>query len=129
MHLIDKIGSHCVVAIGLQIWNGIECLELEGYGRYEDHLTRFIPVDFPFFEEIQIEVKKINAEHHNRNQGVADYYNRAMNKLGTNWAEKKWETLEKKWWNVKKVPNEPQWKYEMLFVRGIHPCFQLKFTS
>ena len=61
VHLIDKIGSHCLVAIGLQIWNGIECLELENNGGCEE--TRFIPVDFPFFEEIQIEVKKINARH------------------------------------------------------------------
>ena len=136
MHLIEKIGNHCVVASGIKVKNGKECLELENNGGCEE--TRFIPVDFPFFEEIQIEVKKINAKHHNQNKGVEDYYNRAMNKLGTEWAEKKWETLEKKWWNVKKVPNEgqkkadeakPQWKYEMLFVRGIHPCFQLKFTS
>ena len=124
MHDIEKIVNHCVVALGLKVKNGKECLELEIYGGCDD--TRFIPVDFPFFEEIQIEVKKINAKHHNQNQGVGDYYNRAMNKLGRHWAEKKWGTMEKKWWNKL---NECQWKYEMLFVQGIHPCFKLKFTS
>ena len=126
MHNIEKIGNHCVVALGLKVKNGKECLELEIFGGCED--TRFIPVDFPFFEEIQIDVKKINVNHHNRNQGVEDYYNGAMNKLGRNLAEKKWGTMENKWWNERRS-NEGRWKYEMLFVRGIHPCFALEFTS
>ena len=132
MHVIEKIGNHCVVALGLNVKNGKECLELEIHGGCDE--TRFIPVDFPFFEEVQIEVKKINAKYHN--QGVG-FYNRAMNKLGTNLAEKKWGKVENNWFELR-VPNEGQkkvdeyrmrWKYEMLFVRGIHPCFQLKFTS
>ena len=125
MHIIEKNGNHCVVVIGLKVKNGKECLELENYGGCDE--TRFIPIHFPFFEEIQIEVKKINAKHHNQNQGV-DYYNKAMNRLGTKWAEKKWGTMEKKWWNERRS-NVGQWKYEMLFVRGTHPCFALKFTS
>ena len=139
MHNIEKIGNHCVVALGLENKNGKECLELEIHGGCEE--TRFIPVDFPFFEEIQIEVKKINVKHHNKNQGV-DYYNTAMNNLGKKWALQKWGKLEKRngknWYEQEKESTESknkvdgskkQWKYQMLFVRGIHPCFQLKFTS
>ena len=120
-HFIDKVGNHCVVACGLKDKNGKECLELEIFGGSDE--TRYIPVDFPFFEEVQIEVIKINAKYQAGKQGV-DCYNRAMNKLGKKLAEKKWEKLEKNWFEDVKRP-----KYEMLFVRGSFPCFRLKFTS
>ena len=136
-HSINNVGNNCVVVSGLTKWpkndaNGIECLELENNGGCEE--TRFIPVEFPFFEEIQIEVNKINADY--QNKGL-EGYNRAMNKLGKTWAEKKWGTIPSKWHELKKKPKEGQKnideakhdKYEMVFVRGIHPCFQLKFTS
>ena len=131
MHLFEMVGNFCVVASGLKVKNGKECLVLENNGECEG--TLFIPVDFPFFEEIQIEVKKINTKYHNQRVN----YNRAMNKLGMNLAEKKWGKVENNWFELR-VPNEGQkkvddyrmrWKYEMIFVRGIHPCFQLKFTS
>ena len=128
------IGNHCVVVSGLAKWpnsNGIECLELENNGGCEE--TKYIPVDFPFFEEVQIEVTKLREKH-----PADEKYKNAMNKLGRKWAEQKWGKIEKNWYELKKETKEgqkivdeakKQGKYDMLFVRGIHPCFQLKFTS
>ena len=126
------LGNHCVVVSGLTNWpknnpKGIECLELENNGGCEE--TKYIPVDFPFFEEVQIEVTKLREKHQ-----ADENYKKAMNKLGKKWAAKKWGTIEPNWYELKKESKKkdeakPQWKYEMLFVRGIHPCFQLKFKS
>ena len=136
-HEINNVGNHCVVVCGIKYKNGIEGLELENNGGCEE--TRFIPVEFPFFEEIQIEVNKINAKYCNK--GVENY-DREMNNLGKKWALQKWGKLEKQngknWYEQEKESTESknkvdgskkQWKYQMLFVRGIYPCFQLKFTS
>ena len=133
---VSSIGNHCVIARGLAKWpkndpNGIECLELEIHGGSDE--MRYIPVDFPFFEEVQIEVIKLREKHNSD-----ENYKNAMNKLGKKWAEQKWGEIEKNWYELKKKPKEGQeeadkakqpWKYGMIFVRGIHPCFQLKFTS
>ena len=132
-HLINNVGNHCVVVSGLSNKNGKECLELENNGGCEE--TRFIPVDFPFYEEIQIEVNKINDKFQ-KNKGI-ERYESAMNKLGKKWAEEKWGKIENNWFALKKEPKESQKKvgvesrpkYEMLFVRGRFPCFQLKFIS
>ena len=130
-HRINDVGNHCVVVSGLNNKNGKECLELENNGGCEE--TRFIPVDFPFYEEIQIEVNKINDRY--PSHGI-DRYKSAMNKLGKKWAEEKWGKIENNWFDLKKESKESQKKvevekrpkYEMLFVRGRFPCFQLKFT-
>ena len=133
------VGSLCVVVSGLATWpknnrNGIECLELDNYGGREE--TRYIPVDFPFFEEVQIEIEKLRK----RNQDDENY-RMAMNKFGKKWVLKKWgnfQTIERLWYKKnaeskegqKKVDEAKQpSKYELLFVRGIHSCYQLKFTS
>ena len=137
---INSVGNHCVIARGLAKWpkndlNGIECLELEIHGDSDE--MRYIPVDFPFFEEIQIDINEIYQKTKNRGK---DIYNREMNKLGKKLARKKWNKwkIEDNWYDLKKKPKEGQdeadkakqpWKYGMIFVRGIHPCFQLKFSS
>ena len=130
---LNSVGNHCVVVNGLTNWpknnpKGIECLELENNGGCEE--TRFIPVDFPFFEQIQIEANKIEGE---KKKGI-EFYNTKINKLGKKWVDFKWgKTVEKDWYNLKKEAKDgqkkEQSKYEMLFVRGRSPCFQLKFTS
>ena len=131
---INSVGNHCVIASGLAKWpkndpNGIECLELEIHGDSDE--MRYIPVEFPFFEKIQIDINKIYQR--TKNMGAND----DMNKLGKELALKKWKPIEDDWYDQKKKPKEGQeeadkenqrWKYGMIFVRGIHPCFQLKFT-
>ena len=135
---VNSIGNHCVIASGLAKWpkndpNRIECLELEIYGDSDE--MRYIPVEFPFFEEIQIDINTIYQK--SKEMGV-EYYNDHMNKLGEKLALTKWKKIEDNWYDLKKRPKEGQeeadkakqpWKYGMIFVRGIHPCFQLKFTS
>ena len=134
---INSVGNHCVIAKGLAKWpkkdpKGIECLELEIHGDSDE--MRYIPVEFPFFEEIQIDINEIYQR--TKNMG-AYFYNRDMNKLGKKLALTKWKTVEDNWYDLKKKPKEGQekdkenqrWKYGMIFIRGIYPCFQLKFTS
>ena len=62
---IHDDGNHCVVVIGLKQWTAnnqnVECLELENNGGCEQ--IRFIPVDHPFFKEVQIEVGRINRRY------------------------------------------------------------------
>ena len=136
---LNSVGNHCVVVLGLTRWpqnnsNGIECLELGSSGDRVE--TRYIPVDFPFFEEVQIEIENIRK----RNQGV-EGYQKNMNKFGKKLVEKKWgqfQFIDKNWHEQKRgskegqkkvAEAEQQWKYELVFVRGIHSCYQLKFTS
>ena len=131
---INFVGNHCVVVRGLTKWpennpNGIECLELEIHGGSNE--LRYIPVDFPFFEEIQIEVQRIYETSFIHEQKGAENYNRAMNKFGKKLAEKKWGKIEKNWYDQKRKPKhcrEEIDKYEMIFIRGIYPSFQLHFT-
>ena len=136
LYPIETVPNHCVIASGLTKWpknnpNGIECLELENSGGSED--MRFIPVDFPFFEEVQIEVTKLREKHQS-----PENYKIAMNKLGKKLSEQKWGKIDHNWMDLKKETKEGQkiadyaklqWKYQMLFVRGVLPCYQLKFTS
>ena len=135
---INSIGNHCVVVSGLTKWpkndqNGIECLELEIYGGSDE--MRYIPVEFPFFEKIYIEVKKIVAEQYDKG---SDIYNSHINKFGKRLAKKKWGRIKNNWFEQKPGINKEQknvdeakqqFKYDMIFVRGIYPCYQLKFTS
>ena len=130
---IYSVVDHCVVVKGVVDWKNeyggiIECLELENHGGCEQ--TRFIPVDHPFFEEVCIKVKEIC-------QKGSDAYKRQLNKYGKDLAEIKWgkNKLESDWYDLKrklkKEIEREKWpdKYQMLFVRAIHPCYQLKFTS
>ena len=128
---IYSVVKHCVVVKGVVDWkneNGgiIECLELENHGGCEQ--TRFIPVDHPFFEEVCIQV---------RAKWRSNAYKRQLNKYGKDLAGIKWgkNKLESDWYDLKKRPKKEiereKWpdKYQMLFVRATHPCYQLKFTS
>ena len=142
---IDSVGNHCVVAKCIKEWRGNECLEIENYGGSEE--TRYIPVDYPLFEEVQIEVmKKVyelkkneNGEDIRTTKG-SEAYVEALNRYGKKLCKKKYgNEIEQNWYEVKKRTTKDHdrnvaekdllCKYPMLFVRGTLPCFQLKFTS
>ena len=129
---MESVGNHCVVVKGLTEWKTddnkkIECLELENNGGCEE--TKFIPVDHPFFEQVRVNVKEIFDKG-------SELHERELNKYGERLAITKWGKLEKNWFdakkkvkgNQKKVEKE-QHRYQMLFVRAVHQCFGLKFTS
>ena len=138
---IDSVPNHCVVVKGLAKFpkgskNGIDCLELENNGGCEE--TRYIPVDHPFFEEVQIRVNKIENEKLSNPDGRKT----ALNNYGKELAEMKWKNVEgakgKPWYDrrkevkaegQKKSDKEPPYKYEMLFVRAAHQCFHLRFST
>ena len=130
---INKIPNHCVIVKGLAKFpknKTVLCLELENNGGSE--ATKYIPVDHPFFEEVQIHVNKINAN----SSSHPFYRKKALNRYGKGLAEMKWSKLEKNWYDLRKKVNadrqensgKEQPKYPMLFVRGRHSCYQLKFT-
>ena len=98
----------------------VECLEIENYGGNEQ--MRFIPVDFPFFEEVRVRVKRIELDGSEARQ---------INTYGRNLAAKKWGKLgDTDWKKVFETDNEQlSSKYDMIFIRGLHPCFWLEFTS
>ena len=131
---IDFVENHCVVIKGLRKWTEnnreFECLELDDTGTSN---TRLIPVDFPFFEEVQVKVQQIFRESYGLEQ-----CNRRLNRYGKALAELKYANLEKNWYDCKQKPkkkfannideNEMPYKYEMSFIKCGSPCFQLKFT-
>ena len=115
---IESVGNHSVLVKGIKQWKNksnemIECLELESHGASEQ--TRIIPVDHPFFEEVQVEIMKI----FHRYKG-SDTRSSRLNNYREKLATIKWGKMEKNWYEL---------KYEMLFVRAIRPCYQLKFTA
>ena len=132
---ISGVGNHCVVVKGIADWKNlkgetIECLELENNGGC--HETKFIPVKHPFFEEVCVKVKAMC-------QKGSDVSKTPLNRYGKELAEIKWGKgkLKSDWYEQKREQeaqkknqkeNRPD-KYEMLFVRATHPCYQLKFTS
>ena len=132
---INKIPNHCVIVKGLAKFpknKTVLCLELENNGGSEE--TKYIPVDHPFFEEVQIRVNKIECGKSSDTDGR----NNALNRYGKELAEMKWSKLEKNWYDLRKdvktdrqknSDKEQPYKYPMLFVRGRHSCYQLKFTS
>ena len=90
---------------------------------------RFIPVDFPFFEEVRVNVKKFQQSGSS---------NSLINKYGEDLAKKKWGKLAETDWNktLQEIRNEREskencscGKYEMIFIQGLYPSFQLEFTS
>ena len=131
---IDFVENHCVVIKGLRKWTEnnreFECLELDDTGTSN---TRLIPVDFPFFEEVQVKVQSIFRESSGSEQ--CKHY---LNRYGKALAELKYANLEKNWYDCKQKPkkkfannideNEMPYKYEMSFIKCGSPCFQLKFT-
>ena len=111
---INNAENHCVVVKGIKLWkhrnfgswHEVECFEIENFDGNE--LTRYIPVDYPCFEEIQGKVNDIYKQYLG-----SDDRSRRLNKLGENLAKTKYgENLE----NL------------MFFFRFFHPCFQLKFN-
>ena len=113
---IGSVGNHSVLVKGITDWKykdneTIECLELENHGGSAQ--TRYIPVDHPFFEEVQVKVMRIFRN------GRSDH-KRRLNTYGEKLATIKWGKMKKNW---------HEQNYEMLFVRAIHPCYQLKFIA
>ena len=131
---VDKIysvGNHCVVVKGIKQWNGKECLEIDdSVGCTE---LKYIPVDFPFFEEVQVRIKKMA---HGKS---FDEYKANLKSYGEYLFKMKFGKIEDKWYEKKKQPKKGSekntseedlpWKYPMLFIHGRFPCFQLKFTA
>ena len=127
---INTVGNHCVIVKGIKRWkhkfnqneefHAVECFEIEDFGESEQ--TRYIPVDFPCFEEIQDQVNNILNKHFENSPKV-------LNQMGHKWAIQKYGSLEKDWFAQKTKSNRIiDDKYPMLFFRCLHPCFQLKFN-
>ena len=124
-------GNHCVVATGIEEWNGVECLVLDNTGRNKEE--NYIPVDFPLFEHVYnkiIEIKKINNP---------DKQSRSLNNLGFPLAQQKFQEVKKfekakhfkathgeEWFNMKK---DGDYEYQMFFVKGSQPIHKLEFKS
>lgn len=131
---INFVRNHCVLVKGVKekSINGqtVEFLELDKNSHAD---IREIPIDFPFFEKVQFDLKKIFIN----NPGV-DQLELKLNQYGKKLAELKYSCLEKNWYNLKKNfktdlendtrYNQSQSKYNMTFIRSRIPCFQLKFN-
>ena len=114
-------GNHCVIATGIEDWNGGECLVLDNTtGSTEDN---YIPVDFPIFEAL---VKKID-EDDNDPLKSAEYKNRSLNKYGFGLAKKKFKNI--KFSDFKDDGKDEKWEYQMFFVKGMRPIYKLKFLQ
>ena len=116
-------GSHCVVALRITKWNDVECLELENSGGSRKD-SRYIPVDFPFFEEVYNEVK--------RRGNLGSPNNKIeLNKYGKGFCKMKYGTIESDWYKqkAKKGSEETGDKYQLMFlhVNAKVPCYQLEF--
>ena len=113
---IASTGNHSVLAIGIRSRKikhaEIECLELENPGGSEQ--TRYVPVEHPFFEEVQVEVKKIFCD------AGSEIRSNRLNNYGKRLAEMKYGKLENNWHKI---------NYEMFFVQAIHPWHKLEFTA
>jgi len=122
-------GQHCVVAKEIKHIkigkDDVECLVLENTGRNKE--LNYIPVDFPFFEEIPSEIQKIEIDYENNRKLLKSQ----LNKKGYEYAQKKWKKLEKKqdsehWFNIKK---DGENTYQLFFVKASAPIYKLKFHS
>ena len=112
-------GNHCVIATGIEDWNGGECLVLDNTtGSTEDN---YIPVDFPIFEAL---VKKIDEDEYDPR--LSDK-NRSLNKYGFGHAKKKFKNIS--FSNFENDGNNEKWKYQMFFVKGKRPIYKLKFLQ
>merc|ERR1712176_1616587 len=97
MDMEYTVGSHCVVAKGIKIWppnSRVECLELENTGGSED--SKFIPLDHPFFEEVEININQIKRLGFPKNFQFLNKYGKAL-------CESKYNTkLDSHWYKEKK---------------------------
>ena len=116
-------GNHCVIATGIEDWNGGECLVLDNTtGSTEDN---YIPVDFPLFEALLKEMKKIDD-----NPLVSDPLkkNRSLNEYGFGLAKKKFKNISTMD-QFKNDGKDEKWEYQMFFVKGMKPIYKLKFLQ
>ena len=117
---IESDGNHFVLAKGIARWKSendeiIECLELETHDCFDQ--TRYIPVESPFYEEVQAKVNEI-LQNYPEDQSR----NESLNKYGEKLAQMKISSqLDTNCHNEQ--------KYHMLFVRAELPSYQLKFTA
>ena len=131
---IISAGNHCVIVKGIKDrWtyeanpkeqemgdmnsHYVECLEIENHSACEQ--TKYIPVDHPFFEEIEGRVRMIYQRFlTNNNEKNKD---RSMNEYGEKLGKIKYGSLIKTWEDLN--------KYKMVFIRARYPYYQLKFTT
>ena len=121
---IKTVGNHCVVVEGITKWTHqmnknnekyeIDCFKIATFSGGEQ--TRYIPVDHPFWEDVQSEAEAINKKYLG-----SDLYSRKLDTLGKKLAKTKYGSLEGNWFAKSD-------KYNMIFIRR-HPCYQLKFAS
>ena len=125
---IISAGNHCVIVKGIKKWTYeanpkdtemdhmdsryVECLEIENHTACEQ--TKYIPVDHPFFEEVEGRVRKIFRRYPGSEQSHLNKYGRDLGKIKYGSLIKTWEDLI---------------KYKMVFIRARYPYYQLKFTA
>ena len=125
---IISAGNHCVIVKGIKKWTYeanpkdtemdhmdsryVECLEIENHTACEQ--TKYIPVDHPFFEEVEGRVREIYRRYPGSEQSHLNRYGRALGKIKYGSLIKTWEDLD---------------KYKMVFIRAKYPYYQLKFTT
>ena len=118
----SQVKSHCVIVTGIKQIDGVKCLVLENNGGHEP--MKYIPVDFPFFEDVINKLQKIEIENHNDPSNIR----KKLNNYGLALAQKKWKSLRKdKNWYAEENDNG-ELKYQMFFVRGSCPIYKLEFS-
>ena len=127
---LKSVGWHCVVVEGITKWTHqtnennekyeVNCFKIETFGA--DDQTRYIPVDHPFWEEVQSAAETIFTKGF-------DLFSRKLNSFGKRLAKVKYGTVEENWFEIKNPKTPKNNKYNMIFIRKHHPCYQLKFTS
>ena len=124
----SSAGNHCVIATGIENWNGGLCLVLDNTtGSKEDN---YIPVDFPLFESL---VKKIEDEYdplptnrlNNYGFGLAKKKFKKF-KNTKNATDFKKENNKTEWFNMEK---DGQLEHQMFFVKGKRPIYKLQFLQ
>ena len=120
---INGIGSHCLIMTGIKHFkhplnrnndnHAVQYFEIEDFSG--NNRTRYMPVDHPFYEEVQFKVNNIIG-----NKG-AEMYEPQLKKYGRELAKIKYGLIESK------TKNDDMFK--MSFIRAQLPCFQLTFTT
>ena len=110
-YLMSLIENHCVLVKGIQIWNDIECFEIENFAGSQN--TKFIPVDQPFLEEVVIKHKNFWSSGGPLDRRVDKYFN----------------DLARIKWGKQKISRKEIRQKKMTFIQGRFSCFQLKFKS
>ena len=111
-----QIGNHCVIVKGVtKDWYGIESLELDNSGN--GNHNRYIPINYPFFEQVQEKIRGLESLGCEQSGRRLDTY---------------WKQLVKlKWPNHGQLRSntENRKKYEMLFVKSYFSAYQIKFVE